>query len=106
MGEHKFQIGEDLYVRGPSRFIEGVSNITGCVVSVSLTDDGWAYTIAARIGRMGGYENPPEGQAMRFAEADLGSREGLGTPLSQLSGRPGHAGYDEFRRIAATWGYD
>ncbi len=30
----------------------------------------------------------------------------LGTPLSQLSGRPGHPGYDEFRRIAKSWGYD
>lgn len=30
----------------------------------------------------------------------------LGTPLSKLSGRPGHAGFDEFCRIAETWGYD
>lgn len=30
----------------------------------------------------------------------------LGTPISQLSGRPGHPGYDEFVRIARSWGYD
>lgn len=30
----------------------------------------------------------------------------LGTPISQLSGRPGHPGYDEFCRIARSWGYD
>ena len=30
----------------------------------------------------------------------------LGTPLSELSGRPGHPGYDEFKRIAASWGYN
>jgi len=30
----------------------------------------------------------------------------LGTPLSELSGRPGHPGYDEFVRIAKSWGYD
>jgi hypothetical protein len=29
----------------------------------------------------------------------------LGTPISQLSGRPGMPGYAEFCRIAATWGY-
>lgn len=29
-----------------------------------------------------------------------------GTPISQLSGRPGHPGYEEFKRIAASWGYD
>lgn len=30
----------------------------------------------------------------------------LGTPISQLSGRPGHPGYEEFVRIAKSWGYE
>jgi len=30
----------------------------------------------------------------------------LGTPASQISGRPGHPGYEEFKRIARSWGYD
>lgn len=30
----------------------------------------------------------------------------LGTPISQLSGRPGEPGYDEFKRIARSWGYE
>jgi hypothetical protein len=30
----------------------------------------------------------------------------IGTPISQISGRPGHPGFDEFKRIAASWGYD
>lgn len=30
----------------------------------------------------------------------------LGTPISQLSGRPGHPGYDRFIAIAKSWGYD
>jgi hypothetical protein len=30
----------------------------------------------------------------------------LGTPISQLSGRPGHDGFAAFQRIAKTWGYD
>ena len=29
----------------------------------------------------------------------------LGTPLSELSGRPGHRGYSEFVRIAESWGH-
>lgn len=29
----------------------------------------------------------------------------LGTPISQLSGRPAHPGYGEFVRIAESWGY-
>jgi hypothetical protein len=30
----------------------------------------------------------------------------LGTPISQLSGRPGTPGFDEFKRIAGSWGYE
>jgi hypothetical protein len=30
----------------------------------------------------------------------------LGTPLSELSGRPGHPGYDRFCEIARSWGYE
>jgi hypothetical protein len=30
----------------------------------------------------------------------------LGTPLSELSGRPGHPGYERFKAIAKSWGYD
>lgn len=33
-------------------------------------------------------------------------RPQLGTPLSEISGRPGHKGYDEFCRIAKSWGYE
>lgn len=33
-------------------------------------------------------------------------RPQLGTPLSELSGRPGHKGYDKFCEIARSWGYD
>lgn len=35
-----------------------------------------------------------------------GGPKRLGTPISQLSGRPGHPGYEQFKRIAASWGYD
>lgn len=30
----------------------------------------------------------------------------LGTPISQIVGRPGHPGYAEFVRIARSWGYE
>lgn len=29
-----------------------------------------------------------------------------GTPISQLSGRPGHAGFEAFTAIAESWGYE
>ena len=34
------------------------------------------------------------------------AKEELGTPISQLSGRPGHPGFARFSQIAASWGYD
>jgi hypothetical protein len=30
----------------------------------------------------------------------------LGTPISQLSGRPGEPGFERFKDIARSWGYD
>lgn len=30
----------------------------------------------------------------------------LGTPISELSGRPGHPGYEKFCAIARSWGYE
>jgi len=59
----------------------------------------------------------PEGD-IYFFEAEFGAASAdcpscnpagprkLGTPISKLSGRPGHPGYAEFVRIAKSWGYD
>ncbi len=33
------------------------------------------------------------------------SRGRIGVPLSELSGRPGHEGYERFRAIGESWGY-
>jgi len=30
----------------------------------------------------------------------------IGTPISELSGRPGHPGFEKFCRIAESWGYE
>lgn len=45
---------------------------------------------------------PVEQLPARVVETD----QSLGTPISKLSGRPGHPGFAEFCRIAASWGYD
>lgn len=42
----------------------------------------------------GGNQLPPSPPAPR------------GTPLSELSGQPGHAGYEKFKAIARSWGYE
>lgn len=35
-----------------------------------------------------------------------GGHHEYGTPISELSGRPGFPGYQRFCEIAASWGYD
>ncbi len=35
-----------------------------------------------------------------------GPPEQLGTPISELSGQPGHPGYEKFCDIARSWGYE
>lgn len=34
-----------------------------------------------------------------------GRRRSLGTPISKLSGRPGHHGHERFVEIGRSWGY-
>ena len=59
----------------------------------------------------------PEGDTYFFASELLACRadcpgcnpdgpKPIGTPISKLSGRPGHEGFEEFCRIAKSWGYD
>lgn len=35
-----------------------------------------------------------------------GGPQQFGTPISELSGQPGRKGYEEFKRIAKSWGYE
>lgn len=59
----------------------------------------------------------PEGDTYFFASEDMAHVRAdcpgcnprprkLGTPLSELSGRPGHPGYEKFKAIARSWGHD
>ncbi len=64
-----------------------------------------------------GVKNLPAGDVYYFETETLAERADcpgcnpggprpLGTPISKLSGRPGEPGYEEFCRIARSWGYD
>jgi len=35
-----------------------------------------------------------------------GEERQIGTPISELSGQPGTPGYEKFKAIARSWGYD
>lgn len=96
----QFRIGGSLYVKDPERFIPDCICIIGTVTGISHVGTSRIYRLDASVGRAdGGWE-----ATLDFREQDLGAR--FGTPISQLSGRPGHPGYDEFCRIARSWGYD
>jgi hypothetical protein len=71
---------------------------------------GW-YCDACDLGISEGECEPLEDDVFPVSE----KFSHLGTPLSELSGQPGdardpndprHAGYENFKRIARSWGYD
>lgn len=49
---------------------------------------------------------PMEGDVSIMTATEARGDKPLGTPLSEISGGPGHPGYDEWCRIAKSWGYD
>ena len=78
--------------------------------SVGIMSGGWyCDTCDLPVGD-DGYREPMEGDVPLFGllpETD-GPKEPLGTPLSELSGNPSEnkIGYEKFKRIAKSWGYD
>lgn len=49
---------------------------------------------------------PMEGDVPIMSAREARGDKPLGTPLSELSSKPGTPGYDEFKRIAKSYGYD
>ncbi|MFA6180464.1 MAG: hypothetical protein WC696_12700 [Candidatus Methylopumilus sp.] len=77
---------------------------------------GW-YCDACDLGiGEGDYPREPmEGDVLIISAKEFRGDRPLGTPLSDLSGQPGdprnpddprHAGYERFKRIARSYGYD
>lgn len=51
-----------------------------------------------------------DSEAVAYHKADCpgcnpGGPEPYGTPISEISGRPGHDGYREWQRISDSWGH-
>lgn len=64
---------------------------------------GGYYCDACDLGIAEGDREPMEGDVQITFKDEP---RPLGTPASEISGRPGHPGYEEFCRIARSWGYD
>lgn len=58
------------------------------------------------VGEHERHYEPMEGDIPIMTAREFRGDHSLGTPISELSGRPGTPGYAEFVRIAKSWGYD
>jgi len=99
----RYQIGEDVFVREPKRFIPGATCIVGRIYERHWGHWGhgtWFYRIRASVGGL----SESLSLDLAYRERDIGPRPG--TPLNELSGRPGFPGYDRFKQIASSYGYD
>lgn len=76
----------------------------GADPSVGIFAAGW-YCDTCDLFIEHAYEPMEDDVPIISATEALGDRP-RGTPISQLSGRPGEPGYAEFKRIAKSWGYD
>lgn len=63
---------------------------------------GW-YCDACDLG-VGEHEYPRE--PLEDDVYPSSPKKEIGTPISEISGRPGHPGYAEFCRIAKSWGHE
>lgn len=96
MSEPPISVGADVFVREPQRFEPGCTCIVGTLVAI----DGEIATIDASIGRLGGGDS----RVVTVPATEI--RRRFGTPLSELSGRPGSPGYQRFVDIASSWGFE
>lgn len=65
---------------------------------------GW-YCDACDLG-IGEHEYPREPMGDDVSIPSRDPDRSIGTPISQVSGRPGHDGYAEWCRISRSWGYE
>lgn len=95
--ERKLHIRIDDAEHSPRQF--------ACGIGPELPADDVYFFEAEPIARSAAYlSSHPEVEACPGCFPD--GKPQLGTPISQLSGRPGHPGYDEFCRIAQSWGHE
>jgi hypothetical protein len=65
---------------------------------------GW-YCDACDLG-VSEHEYPREPMEDDMYPSAAPIKKEIGTPISEISGRPSHPGYDEFCRIAKSWGHE
>lgn len=107
MGEPKFQIGDDIFVRDPGRYVEGARSLTGVIGRITSGSSGFKYEFV--VDKIAINTGPghfdfywADGCRLTINETDLGHR--TGTPLSELSLGNGRT-TERFKEIGRSWGY-
>lgn len=77
----------------------------GADASVGIMCGGWYCDACDAVYSERDFPREPLPDDVPLTAAE-GPTKPIGTPISQLSGRPGHPGFAEFCRIAKSWGYD
>lgn len=96
----KVKVGSNVYVPSPQRYIADCVSITGDVTRIVRRGEKRYCTVDAYVAKIGG--GYPIQVSLPYEDFCVR----IGTPISQLSGRPGHPGYERFKSIAASWGYE
>lgn len=79
----------------------------GADPSVGIMCGGWyCDPCDLSISEYDAPREPMEGDVPMMTAKEFRGDRPLGTPISELSGRPGTEGYAEFCRIARSYGYD
>lgn len=100
MTEPRFKIGDEVFVRDPSRYQPGCSAILGFIDRIEPMGSSWKYSMLAEV--VNPYPKKSGLKRVSIHEIDLGHR--VGTPASQLIG-PNGQGSERFVEIGNSWGY-
>src|SRR3546814_7448042 len=97
MTKPKFIIGDELFVRNPTRYLKGCVSITGDVVEIESIGSSFMYRVMAEVV----YPYPRQHWHGRIEifEVDLDHR--IVIPFSQLDGRTG--GNAAWRSLSDSW---
>jgi hypothetical protein len=100
-----FPLGCDVYVREPKRFGDARQSMTGAIQAFELIEGHYIYWLTVSVvDKLGDGKFLCSIEKICLPEWDIGERGG--TPINQLSGRPGHPGFERFCEIASSWGYE
>lgn len=94
MTEPKFKIGDEVFVRDPSRYYAGCACIVGIIDEIIPMGTAWKYAFDAEVG----FLPPGRSRFRRVAVHEVDVVHRIGIPLSQVTGA-------DLDRMQAEWSF-